>query len=322
MWGRSFEGIWGTLAAVMLQMQRSQWQSDNDFADLRSDLQRELSAIWRALRRPPPEENRIRALAARRIRRGQPVWFVRPGAVAPLDGSARAVLLWAGFAEDSAAAGELVHVLIGGRASLFRRLEVGAIYVVTDSGSPTVLGDVAPGRPIRFCGPAISAEAMLVTLGTQVFVKGAGDVSGLLELERATLVLREVAGGGMDAESGPFIRRRIEGPGLKFQAVRLLPSGRVTVATGDGSGSGDGVIGVLDFDYQSGDLVSIGKTGAFIAGEGLPSGPLFRNAAGLPAPYASLPKPIPPAQRFTTRLGSGSALGLEVEIGQGEPIEP
>ncbi len=115
--------------------------------------------------------------------------------------------------------------------------------------------------------------------------------------------------------SGPYIIARITTDADTGDAIKRLPTGEVAVCQGDALSSGDLLIGCSVHKVQAQSLALVGKTGAFIRMSSLPPGRVFRAASGKPVPYSQLP-----AQAETNRLGVSSALGLDVDIGDGEQV--
>lgn len=120
--------------------------------------------------------------------------------------------------------------------------------------------------------------------------------------------------------SGPSVVGMTETAALKFQRVRRLPNGNFAAALGDNNLAGDDVVGVFANDYAAGDMAIVAKTGATVSGAGLQSGSLYSDANGMPEIWSNLPVVAFPNQKYTTRLGVGSAAGLDVDLGQTEPI--
>lgn len=107
------------------------------------------------------------------VTRGQAVYFPLGVAdrVSRLDGSTNAVLLMAGFAENSASDGEPVLVRTSGLSTLFAGLTPGVLYFVFDGGPPVPWTAIPTFRITRSVGGAVNSTTILLDKGV-VLEKG------------------------------------------------------------------------------------------------------------------------------------------------------
>jgi len=119
--------------------------------------------------------------------RGQAVYFPLGDAdrVRALDGSANAVSLMAGFAENSASDGSPVVVRHTGLTSLFAGLTPGVQYFVYNAGPPVPLALVPTGAMTRSVGGATNSTTVLVDKGI-VLQKGSAMPSTPAAIENAS----------------------------------------------------------------------------------------------------------------------------------------
>lgn len=102
----------------------------------------------------------------------------------------------------------------------------------------------------------------------------------------------------------------------RLYVAKRLPSGRVALALGDEEDDGDDVIGVFARPVNKGGFAVVVGAGGFIAKAGLQPGKLYRAADASLRPYAELVD-----EKYTTFIGIGSALGLDVRAIQGEQVD-